>query len=303
MPIQNENENVKVDITPITPEAISNVSEEIKSLVYSTVGLDDLIKEDDYDFHNDEEEDDLSFSDERFFLKEEDYYSKLGRKFVARGYKRPETFRGDTRRKYKNFRETKKIERRFEEKFLYRNTPGLKVPNPQIDQTVPLNRPVTVPITTPAATAVTPAINNTTMATKTDNTDDKKYLSTNEELEYQEALRRSAVTTVQPATGISLQQLLEICNRDLTPEDYELLLRLDEMVEKKTVKKETLSSLSETTIESESQCSELCTVCMCNYGMGDKIKNLPCKHFFHVDCIVPYLSSYGQSCPVCKAPV
>jgi len=34
-------------------------------------------------------------------------------------------------------------------------------------------------------------------------------------------------------------------NRELTPEDYELLLRLDETVEKKTVKQETLTTLTE----------------------------------------------------------
>jgi len=293
MPIQND-DDVKVDTTP---EVLTNVSEEIKPLVYSTVGFDD------YEFHYDEDEDDLSYYEERFFLKEEDYYSKLGHKFVARGYKRPLTFRGDTRRKYKNFRETKKIERRYDEKFNYRNFPVREIPVPTnilTDHTVHLSRNKTVPI---SSTAVTPVFTNPASSTSTiDTADNKKYLSTNEELEYQEALRHSSAAIV-PTTGISLQQLLELCNRDLTPEDYELLLRLDETVEKKTVKQETLSSLSESTVESESQCSELCTICMCNYGMGEKIKNLPCTHFFHVDCIVPYLSSYGQSCPVCKAKV
>jgi len=299
MPIQNDD-----SVTVQTTEVFTNVSEDIKTNTPMLEKDDNMRYFEEYDIPDDYySDDDLPFSEVRFFVKEEDYYSKLGRKFVARGYKRPETFRGDTRRKYKNFRETKKIERRFDEKFVYRNTTGerdlpVSVIPAQIDQTAHIRRPATLPITTPT-TAATPVINNTAT---TSITDDKQYLSTTEELEYQEALRRSAVDT-QPTTGISLQQLLDICNRDLTPEDYELLLRLDEMVEKKTVKKETLSSLSETTVESESQCSELCTICMCNYGMGENIKNLPCKHFFHVDCIVPYLSSYGQSCPVCKAPV
>jgi len=298
MPIQND-DSVQVESTT---EVFTNVSEDIKTITPLLEKDDNMRHFEDYDIPDDYPDDDLPFSEVQFFLKEEDYYSKLGRKFVARGYKRPETFRGDTRRKYKNSRETKKIERRFDEKFLYRNSPGLRdLPvSSQIDQIAHLHKTSTVPITTPTTTSTaTPVINNTI---STSPTDDKKYLSTTEEADYQAALQRSAVDT-QPTTGISLQQLLEICNRDLTPEDYELLLRLDDLVEKKTVKIETLSSLSETTIESESQCSELCTICMCNYGMGEKIKNLPCKHFFHVDCIVPYLSSYGQSCPVCKAPV
>jgi len=302
MPIQND-DTLKIETTT---EVFPNVSDEIKTLApVLELEKDDNQRYEDYENPDDYYDDgDLPFSEVKFFLKEEDYYSKLGRKFVARGYKRPETeFRSDTRRKYKNFRETKKIERRTDEKFLYRNSHGFKdLPSAtQTAQTAHLHTPATVPITATAttnSTAVNPVINNTVPT----DTDDKKYLSTNQELEYQEQLRRSAVV-VQPTTGISLQQLLDICNRDLTPEDYELLLRLDEMVEKKTVKQETLSSLSETSVDSESQCSELCTVCMCNYGMGEKIKTLPCKHFFHVDCIVPYLSSYGQSCPVCKAPV
>jgi len=97
--------------------------------------------------------------------------------------------------------------------------------------------------------------------------------------------------------------MLDMCNRDLTPEDYELLLRLDEALEKKTVKQETLTNLMEQIIDKEVQLAEVCTICMFNYELGDRAKYLPCNHFFHVDCIVPYLSSYGQSCPVCKSKV
>jgi hypothetical protein len=245
------------------------------------------------------------FEEERYFASEERYYTKLNHKFVARGFKRPpDTIRAETRRKYKNCRETKREEKRTQERF-----EQLFIPK---DDTPSRASPVVISSFSRSkveGTGTTATTTTTSQTTTTGTSQETKsasppnrYLSVNQERDYQDALRQNT-NSVLPAAGISVQQMLDMLNRELTPEDYELLLRLDETVEKKTVNQETLTTLKQTTIDREEHLSEVCTVCMFSYEMGDPVKYLPCNHFFHVDCIVPYLSSYGQSCPVCKAKV
>lgn len=43
-----------------------------------------------------------------------------------------------------------------------------------------------------------------------------------------------------------------------------------------------------------------CTVCLEEWGEGDVLRTLPCRHFFHVKCIDRWLSRHG-SCPICRA--
>jgi len=45
-----------------------------------------------------------------------------------------------------------------------------------------------------------------------------------------------------------------------------------------------------------------CPVCLTSFNKGEKLKSLPCVHFFHKDCIDTWLS-VGHSCPVCKSQV
>jgi len=45
-----------------------------------------------------------------------------------------------------------------------------------------------------------------------------------------------------------------------------------------------------------------CTVCMDNFEKDDKLNLLPCKHYFHMNCLQGWLSDHN-SCPVCKRKV
>ncbi|TVT99321.1 hypothetical protein EJB05_55321, partial [Eragrostis curvula] len=42
-----------------------------------------------------------------------------------------------------------------------------------------------------------------------------------------------------------------------------------------------------------------CAVCMDDFLLGASAKQLPCKHVFHKDCIIPWLDLHS-SCPVCR---
>ncbi|KAI8362316.1 hypothetical protein B0O80DRAFT_97793 [Mortierella sp. GBAus27b] len=43
-----------------------------------------------------------------------------------------------------------------------------------------------------------------------------------------------------------------------------------------------------------------CAICLEEYEVGDHIRELPCKHFFHSQCIDPWFRDVHGICPVCK---
>lgn len=94
-----------------------------------------------------------------------------------------------------------------------------------------------------------------------------------------------------------LDFLLDLQDREITPEDYEYLLRLDESVPKKTIAEDRIASL-ETEIATELHVSETCGVCMENYSVGDTRKILPCKHVFHTCCVDTWLRHNSTRCPL-----
>lgn len=91
--------------------------------------------------------------------------------------------------------------------------------------------------------------------------------------------------------------LLSLQFREVTPEDYEFLLRLDESVPTKTVSGKRLASLREDTASDE-HTHDVCGVCMENYEVGQTRKNLPCGHVFHSNCIDKWLGQSSTSCPL-----
>ncbi|GMJ12992.1 BCA2 zinc finger ATL 8 [Hibiscus trionum] len=45
--------------------------------------------------------------------------------------------------------------------------------------------------------------------------------------------------------------------------------------------------------------SNQCAVCMDDFEEGIQVKQMPCKHLYHNDCILPWLELHN-SCPVCR---
>ncbi|PRP85775.1 RING zinc finger-containing protein [Planoprotostelium fungivorum] len=108
---------------------------------------------------------------------------------------------------------------------------------------------------------------------------------------------------IQKANKLSNRQadiLAELQNRDLTPEDYEILLLLDESVPKKTISEKDIERLPHRHVEVE---EGSCVVCMCDYAEGEEMTKLPCGHEFHTRCITMWLTMSSVNCPSDNLPV
>lgn len=64
--------------------------------------------------------------------------------------------------------------------------------------------------------------------------------------------------------------------------------------------REKISSLPTVNISQEqADCCMECPVCKEDFAVGEPVRQLPCNHFFHSNCIVPWLEMH-DTCPVCR---
>lgn len=69
--------------------------------------------------------------------------------------------------------------------------------------------------------------------------------------------------------------------------------------------KEQIDNLSTRSYEQngvDSELGKVCSVCISDYVVGNKLRQLPCLHEFHIHCIDRWLSE-NCTCPVCRRPV
>jgi len=145
---------------------------------------------------------------------------------------------------------------------------------------IPPKYPVPTPISSPP-------VNNAPPPTKS------------EQDELNRAIRESLSTGPVPAaTGLSAQQLLDLQNRELTPEDYELLLILDESVKPKTISASIVDSFPTRKATASDVAKDPCGVCLVEFCEDDDIRSLPCGHVYHAECISKWLMERSTKCPL-----
>ncbi|XP_057423640.1 E3 ubiquitin-protein ligase RING1-like [Lotus japonicus] len=65
--------------------------------------------------------------------------------------------------------------------------------------------------------------------------------------------------------------------------------------------KDAIEKLPTVTVDDELLSSELnqCAVCQDEFEKGTQVKQMPCKHVYHDECLLPWLQLHN-SCPVCR---
>eukprot|EP00747_Dinoflagellata_sp_TGD_P169734 gnl/TRDRNA2_/TRDRNA2_199514_c0_seq1.p1 gnl/TRDRNA2_/TRDRNA2_199514_c0~~gnl/TRDRNA2_/TRDRNA2_199514_c0_seq1.p1 ORF type:complete len:226 (+),score=16.59 gnl/TRDRNA2_/TRDRNA2_199514_c0_seq1:90-767(+) len=108
---------------------------------------------------------------------------------------------------------------------------------------------------------------------------------------------RSAIGTPLPC-GLCDVQVLDLMYRDITPEDYDMLLRLDEFLPKKTASTTYVQRLRPVPFGERRY--DTCGVCLTPFEDCDDVLAVPCpaEHEFHRSCITKWLLEYKNSCPV-----
>ena len=45
-----------------------------------------------------------------------------------------------------------------------------------------------------------------------------------------------------------------------------------------------------------------CAICLLHYSVGEMVRQLPCQHLFHAECLSPWLRDH-MTCPICRKPL
>eukprot|EP00928_Gymnodinium_smaydae_P053080 TRINITY_DN37158_c0_g1_i1.p2 TRINITY_DN37158_c0_g1~~TRINITY_DN37158_c0_g1_i1.p2 ORF type:complete len:261 (+),score=57.01 TRINITY_DN37158_c0_g1_i1:129-911(+) len=106
--------------------------------------------------------------------------------------------------------------------------------------------------------------------------------------------------------GLKQAELMDLMYRDLKPEDYSLLSKLDENVPNRNTASEAsidqlprrrAVELLKETAGAESRCG----VCLVDFEPECEVVQLPCAHGFHTACITRWLAQCKNTCPLCGA--
>ena len=96
---------------------------------------------------------------------------------------------------------------------------------------------------------------------------------------------------------------LRVQHRDITPEDYDTLLRLTDSVKPKTLPPSALEQRAPSfawrppLLPGMSDAPQTCSICLESLAHGDRCRRLPCRHVFHRECIDTWLGSHADRCP------
>ncbi|XP_074647856.1 uncharacterized protein LOC141903574 [Tubulanus polymorphus] len=102
----------------------------------------------------------------------------------------------------------------------------------------------------------------------------------------------------------AIDRLINLQHRELNPNDYELLLVLDQQIQAKTIDDEYLERLRVCKVNLDNtNPGEACSICLEIYALDQALKYLPCGHYFHDNCIDVWLTNSSVNCPLDGLPV
>jgi hypothetical protein len=116
-------------------------------------------------------------------------------------------------------------------------------------------------------------------------------------------------------------RLLDLQHREIEPEDYEVLTALAEQTTPaRTLRQAQLDGFACAHIGARGELvpadgvaleclpaggasagftrGETCTVCLEEFAVGEQVRVLPCRHWFHLKCIDDWLTGARVTCPV-----
>mmetsp|Transcript_109545 Transcript_109545/g.244560 ORF Transcript_109545/g.244560 Transcript_109545/m.244560 type:complete len:400 (+) Transcript_109545:121-1320(+) len=102
--------------------------------------------------------------------------------------------------------------------------------------------------------------------------------------------------------GLFQEEVIDIMYRDLKPEDFEMLSKLDERLPKRNIVQRTLVERLPRRPARDCECSE-CGVCLQELDPNMRVVQLPCRHAFHPACISRWLTQCKNTCPLCSVPI
>lgn len=98
--------------------------------------------------------------------------------------------------------------------------------------------------------------------------------------------------------GLHQDDVIQLMYRELSPEDFELLCKLDEMLPKRNIARENFVALLPRASAGDCNCIE-CGVCLAELEPSTVVIRLPCRHSYHPHCISRWLTQCKNSCPLC----
>lgn len=102
--------------------------------------------------------------------------------------------------------------------------------------------------------------------------------------------------------GLFQDEVIEIMYRDLSPEDFETLCKLDEKLPKRNTAQRSIVDRLPRALARDCGATE-CRVCLAEFEPTCPVVKLPCRHAFHKACISKWLTQCKNTCPLCFTPI
>jgi hypothetical protein len=100
--------------------------------------------------------------------------------------------------------------------------------------------------------------------------------------------------------GLTPSQVDDLLDREITPDDYDMLMNLDGNIAKPssaTASREGVDALP--AARGRDHRGKDCVVCLSRLSRRSSVTVLDCGHCFHHECIAKWLLEQSRLCPIC----